>query len=128
MILRPPRSTRTDTLCPYTTLFRSSAGLGVDVEIADVRRLAGVQQPAEDLARGRTLVDDETVLGAHHGDRHRRGLEDRAHQVLAFPQRALHHLAIGYIGAGHHDAALAGRLVGELDPAPLGLRVRNSAV
>src|SRR3546814_21095686 len=98
MILRPPRSTRTDTLCPYTTLFRSSAGLGVDVEIADVRRLAGVQQPAEDLARGRTLVDDETVLGAHHGDRHRRGLEDRAHQVLAFPQRALHLLAIGDIG------------------------------
>src|SRR3546814_3008479 len=26
MIRRPPRSTRTDTLCPYTTLFRS-AGL-----------------------------------------------------------------------------------------------------
>src|SRR3546814_9250742 len=25
MILRPPRSTRTDTLCPYTTLFRSGA-------------------------------------------------------------------------------------------------------
>src|SRR3546814_12324535 len=24
MIRRPPRSTRTDTLCPYTTLFRSS--------------------------------------------------------------------------------------------------------
>src|SRR3546814_18794143 len=31
MIRRPPRSTRTDTLCPYTTLFRSwrrSAGAG----------------------------------------------------------------------------------------------------
>src|SRR3546814_2636984 len=26
MIRRPPRSTRTDTLCPYTTLFRSVAG------------------------------------------------------------------------------------------------------
>src|SRR3546814_1075536 len=26
MILRPPRSTRTDTLFPYTTLFRSRAG------------------------------------------------------------------------------------------------------
>src|SRR3546814_6265990 len=25
MIRRPPRSTRTDTLCPYTTLFRSVA-------------------------------------------------------------------------------------------------------
>src|SRR3546814_2278330 len=28
MILRPPRSTRTDTLFPYTTLFRSAAPLG----------------------------------------------------------------------------------------------------
>src|SRR6056297_549785 len=27
MIRRPPRSTRTDTLFPYTTLFRSTAGL-----------------------------------------------------------------------------------------------------
>src|SRR3546814_1597085 len=27
MIRRPPRSTRTDTLCPYTTLFRSQAWL-----------------------------------------------------------------------------------------------------
>src|SRR3546814_20851072 len=27
MIRRPPRSTRTDTLCPYTTLFRSMAAL-----------------------------------------------------------------------------------------------------
>src|SRR3546814_8040509 len=27
MIRRPPRSTRTDTLFPYTTLFRSSTGL-----------------------------------------------------------------------------------------------------
>src|SRR3546814_12965733 len=26
MIRRPPRSTRTDTLCPYTTLFRSQVG------------------------------------------------------------------------------------------------------
>src|SRR3546814_8854874 len=26
MIRRPPRSTRTDTLCPYTTLFRSGHG------------------------------------------------------------------------------------------------------
>src|SRR3546814_12880274 len=26
MIRRPPRSNRTDTLCPYTTLFRSDSG------------------------------------------------------------------------------------------------------
>src|SRR3546814_17449929 len=30
MIRRPPRSTRTDTLFPYTTLFRSIAGCGRD--------------------------------------------------------------------------------------------------
>src|SRR3546814_8076078 len=27
MIRRPPRSTRTDTLCPYTTLFRSHVSI-----------------------------------------------------------------------------------------------------
>src|SRR3546814_1342705 len=32
MIRRPPRSTRTDTLFPYTTLFRSGQQLGVDLE------------------------------------------------------------------------------------------------
>src|SRR3546814_4371906 len=30
MIRRPPRSTRTDTLFPYTTLFRSTDQLGVE--------------------------------------------------------------------------------------------------
>src|SRR3546814_1010975 len=31
MIRRPPRSTRTDTLFPYTTLFRSALDLGLDL-------------------------------------------------------------------------------------------------
>src|SRR3546814_11233254 len=31
MIRRPPRSTRTDTLFPYTTLFRSADSAGVSV-------------------------------------------------------------------------------------------------
>src|SRR3546814_11780107 len=31
MIRRPPRSTRTDTLFPYTTLFRSALDLGVPI-------------------------------------------------------------------------------------------------
>src|SRR3546814_20288426 len=33
MVLRPPRSTRTDTLFPYTTLFRSSYANSCDVMI-----------------------------------------------------------------------------------------------
>src|SRR3546814_19017688 len=42
MIRRPPRSTRTDTLFPYTTLFRShrnaQKGSGECRPIADIRR------------------------------------------------------------------------------------------
>src|SRR3546814_14137164 len=41
MIRRPPRSTRTDTLFPYTTLFRSSC-FGEEALIADERRNASV--------------------------------------------------------------------------------------
>src|SRR3546814_1186113 len=42
MIRRPPRSTRTDTLFPYTTLFRSPFGDGREhrLEIDFLKRLA----------------------------------------------------------------------------------------
>src|SRR3546814_6948666 len=47
MIRRPPRSTRTDTLFPYTTLFRSRAEsnrvslTSIDHEPSDVRAAGG---------------------------------------------------------------------------------------
>src|SRR3546814_5480150 len=53
MIRRPPRSTRTDTLFPYTTLFRS------EVEVPDTGAWRG-RQPvrADDIASsGRTLIE-----------------------------------------------------------------------
>src|SRR3546814_11604821 len=37
MNLRPPRSTRTDTLLPYTTLFRSLKKIVLDLASQDVR-------------------------------------------------------------------------------------------
>src|SRR3546814_8737469 len=37
MIRRPPRSTRTDTLFPYTTLFRSECEITMAVEQAQIR-------------------------------------------------------------------------------------------
>src|SRR3546814_1387352 len=43
MIRRPPRSTRTDTLFPYTTLFRSHAG---------AHAAKGAMSAAKDLAAG----------------------------------------------------------------------------
>src|SRR3546814_18983567 len=41
MIRRPPRSTRTDTLFPYTTLFRSEVGQLVQQCIVQPRHAAG---------------------------------------------------------------------------------------
>src|SRR3546814_6441970 len=72
MIRRPPRSTRTDTLFPYTTLFRSVR-----------RRLL--------LSRRRDRGDAE-ARGARGGDRHagRRGIAlDREHAGdAAYPEAA----------------------------------------
>src|SRR3546814_1445281 len=86
MIRRPPRSTRTDTLFPYTTLFRS--------------RLARVQQLAEHLdARADRLLgiadahDLDLVANLHDAaldapGHHRAAPRDREH-VLARHQERL---------------------------------------
>src|SRR3546814_20467309 len=50
MIRRPPRSTRTDTLFPYTTLFRSKAWLDAKGAVADA------QQMLEEVQRRRDEV------------------------------------------------------------------------
>src|SRR3546814_1584080 len=44
MIRRPPKSTRTDTLFPYTTLFRSYAYLAGKGMVAAIAALGGVRQ------------------------------------------------------------------------------------
>src|SRR3546814_12107374 len=71
MIRRPPRPTRTDTLFPSTTLFRSAGGgAGQLVPEVDARRALVVRQL-------RTAVLDERGLvgrgprGQHHEGRHR---------------------------------------------------------
>src|SRR3546814_7723833 len=46
MIRRPPRSTRTDTLLPYTTLFRSCRG-SIGVRPARLRSRPAASAPAE---------------------------------------------------------------------------------
>src|SRR3546814_3272806 len=87
---RPPRSTRTDTLLPYTTLFRSDRVMrGRDAvpgqEVLGERLAAfepcGCRGRAEDPVAARTEhVDDagdQRPLRADHGDR----------DALAFHQR-----------------------------------------
>src|SRR3546814_9784478 len=54
MIRRPPRSTRTDTLCPYTTLFRCQFGFGQAVRrVEDVRLVTGRGRYTDDMVLGR---------------------------------------------------------------------------
>src|SRR3546814_9947377 len=88
MIRRPPRSTRTDTLFPYTTLFRSDAGIsaaaadarhrGVDLCIAGVAVRAQQRGGGHDHAR---LA--ETAL------RHLLGDPRLLHRMAAVARQAL---------------------------------------
>src|SRR3546814_3403946 len=57
MIRRPPRSTRTDTLFPYTTLFRSVAGVGVEVRVA---RTEASRVLADEAAVDRVRSEEHT--------------------------------------------------------------------
>src|SRR3546814_12023789 len=70
MIRRPPRSTRTDTFFPYTTLFRSQ-GLAAVLDHARFGFLGG-EQRGEAAQRPRTPqrleVAPEGKDHQHHGD------------------------------------------------------------
>src|SRR3546814_2347954 len=70
MIRRPPRSTRTDTLFPYTTLFRSNRHREADTEtvvdgLVQYPRLLGIgrQLPAQFAPR-------EGAVGALRSEEH----------------------------------------------------------
>src|SRR3546814_16608206 len=71
MLRRPPRSTRTDTLCPYTTLFRSVAaqalgGVEVVAGAGDEgdRAMSGVDHVPHHLARTTVVVDPHRAQAA----------------------------------------------------------------
>src|SRR3546814_14605745 len=74
MIRRPPRSTRTDTLFPYTTLFRSKlpylvvghVGRGADESLCRRCRLQGTRQLGGVAGFG-AMKDRELAARALHG-------------------------------------------------------------
>src|SRR3546814_16437833 len=81
MIRRPPRSTRTDTLCPYTTLFRSSSGEvlprvcrslkdDLTVFVGSEVRLLGCRRHVETATRGieKTAHRHQSVLCSGRND------------------------------------------------------------
>src|SRR3546814_11651295 len=67
MIRRPPRSTRTDPLFPYTTLFRSGLEDGsIDIVIGTHALLA---KSVTFKRLGLVIVDEEQKFGATHKER-----------------------------------------------------------
>src|SRR3546814_4785050 len=94
MIRRPPRSTLTDTLFPYTTLFRSLLPQLVDAEFDDV---AGLQIPGRGLlpqadARRGAGRDDVAGLQRHELRKIGDDLGDGEDHRLGVP--VLHALAV----------------------------------
>src|SRR3546814_16053668 len=102
MILHQPRSTRTDTLVPYTTLFRSSR-LGNRTElgngIEDAMGVAGRRGHQHDRAVVDGLGDRGRVGAKGVGDRHAPDLETEVMSGLVDARMA----------AGRHDDARSGK-------------------
>src|SRR3546814_2606177 len=99
MFGRPPVDTRTDTLCPYTTLFRSVVQHGV--QPADVTGLGRIEQRHRDAAG---------VDGAEHGDQVIQVLRAEDGDAVA---------DLGHLLQACRDGTVAGA---ELGPGHLALR------
>src|SRR3546814_10435731 len=65
MIRRPPRATRTDTLFPYTTLFRSLLRAG-ERAVVEVQRVGDPVQ--EGAADGAAIVLDQVEIAGRDAD------------------------------------------------------------
>src|SRR3546814_6798485 len=104
MLRRPPRSTRTDPLCPYTRLFRSAftespnaAGPVAGVGATDVLRKVHPLQPRPAARHGEQLVDVELALGAMRDHPVRRArIADAARQCARVDAREPDHALFGH--------------------------------
>src|SRR3546814_10539435 len=102
MIRRPPRSTRTDTLFPYTTLFRSAGIVGKRVvhQTVELRIAEGLPPVATD---GLQLVAAESErLGIDHG--HSRFVLGRQY-TAGCQQRRCQHRYHTRCQCGSHEVA-----------------------
>src|SRR3546814_18491062 len=70
MIRRPPRTTRIDTLCPYTTLFRSARAAMSSVRKAPIQlSIAGMIGEGDDVAV-EAETDSEMLNGRRYNNRY----------------------------------------------------------
>src|SRR3546814_1497989 len=77
MIRRPPRSTRTDTLFPYTTLFRSDIPNDIDFVWEHGREGEGLAPPEDPRRAAQRIADCDR----HHGECEMRPGEHRLDQA-----------------------------------------------
>src|SRR6056297_3601698 len=103
MIRRPPRSTRTDTLFPYTTLFRS--------EVEGLDHAAAVLGARLAVEPGSGLLAHESLLD--HLLQHGSGTEGVELRILG---RAVHHV-LGHVEQGVETDEVHGAEDGALRPA-----------
>src|SRR3546814_4035465 len=95
MIRRPPRSTRTDTLFPYTTLFRSQLG---EALLRHRRRAVLLRLP-----RGEAQIILALLLVAHAA-----AMEDRQRDDLVVVLREPHAAHAGRVAALESADLVAG--------------------
>src|SRR3546814_14162667 len=100
MIRRPPRSTRTDTLFPYTTLFRSlerALGLAAvetrwigDEPQRALRDPEVAQQHADEAPHRRQVADRAADAGRHEGEHARVAAHRHLRRVAGAAERVEH--------------------------------------
>src|SRR3546814_7307196 len=120
MIRRPPRSTRTDTLFPYTTLFRSISGHG-NIETAVTASKRGASDYLEKPFEASQLV--LVVAGATETDRLRRENETLRSRVGADEELTGNSPAINNVRATLKRVAVTGSRVLISGPAGAGKEV-----
>src|SRR3546814_15970752 len=85
MIRRPPRSTRTDTLFPYTTLFRSHFRR----KVFDIHATKPTPLTTDLLERIGQLYEIEAEVRGHQPDIRRRSRQDRTKPLIDDLRQAL---------------------------------------
>src|SRR3546814_20629148 len=86
MIRRPPRSTRTDTLFPYTTLFRSQEDRkrrSMFDELLRYSKLIDLGRPLfQGMPQSPNHPQFRMVLERRHGDRYRPGGASASNEII----------------------------------------------
>src|SRR3546814_7919384 len=100
MIRRPPRSTRTDTLFPYTTLFRSQ-GPGRDFVLPSPPYASRGTAPALQIHRSEYRADSSRARRQAARGAGGRGADDRALGEDAARRRQVRHPHFGAHPDGH---------------------------